>query len=323
MILIITLNPLLERRFNYKSISFDSVNRNGLVTFQAGGKGINVSRQLKHLGIESFNLFFSGGQNGKLFRGLLRKEQLSFNTVHIEDETRQAAIIISEEQKNIYSFFPTNPKISVKEIAEMKSVISKALSNSELVIISGSAPSIESQEIVSFTISEANRLDKVSVCDYYGQNLKEVIKQSPTILHNNFDEIEKYLNVKLDDEENVISTLKFLYEQGIKRVYLTNGEKPFYAQNFDYIYKVYPPKVNAIDSTGSGDAFVAGLISGWKNGDVFENSLKFSTAIAAKNAEQFEVCNVEPNSFDSILDNIKIEPIGKKMKIIDDTPSFH
>jgi fructose-1-phosphate kinase PfkB-like protein len=39
MILIITLNPLLERRFTYHNVKVGSVNRNSKTAFAAGGKG--------------------------------------------------------------------------------------------------------------------------------------------------------------------------------------------------------------------------------------------------------------------------------------------
>lgn len=323
MILIITLNPLLERRFGYEKVNLDIVNRNGKITYQAGGKGINVSRQLKKLGIESFNIFFSGGMNGKLFRDLLRKEQLAFSSVHIEDETRQAAIITSVEDKKLYSFFSQNPEVSAEEVEQMKLAITKMIANCDMVVISGSSPSRSADELVNFTISEANKLDKVSVCDYYGENLEDVFNLSPTIVHNNFEEIVKYLKINLNSEEEIMNVLNSLYHKGIKRVYLTNGENLFYAQNFDYVYKVTPPKLDSIDSTGSGDAFVAGIIYGWRNADVFEYSLKYSTAIASANATSFDVCNVEPKNFEHLIDKVTIEPIGKKLKLIDDTPTFH
>lgn len=323
MILILTLNPLLERRFYYQKLSFNSVNRNGRIVYQAGGKGINVSRQLKKLGINSYNIFFSGGSNGKLFRELIRKENLEFTSVPIEQETREAAVIISSDDKKNLSFFSSNPGISQNEISQIKTTIKKMLSNCEMIIIAGSSPSVDAEEIVSFTISEANRLDKISVCDFYGESLEEVFNLSPTIIHNNFDEIKTHLKIDLNDEQNIHSFLDSLYNKNIKRVYLTDGENPFYAQNFNYVYKVIPPQIEYLDSTGSGDAFVAGLIYGWKKGDVFEHSLRFSTALASANAMSFDVCNVDKNSFDYLIDKVTIQPVGKKMKLIDDTPTSH
>jgi 1-phosphofructokinase family hexose kinase len=324
MILIITLNPLLERRFIYEKVSLNGeVNRNGNLFLQAGGKGINVSRQLKKLGVESHNLFFSGGLSGKLLRDLLRKENLSFTSIPIEDETRQAAIILSKNDNKIFSFFSSNPNVTDKEIEQMKNSISKMISNCEMIIISGSAPTVEAGKLVSFTISESNQLDKVSICDYYGDNLNEVFDSAPTMVHNNLEEIKNYLKVKLEGQHDILNLLKSLYKKGIKRVYLTNEDKDIYAQNFDYIYKITPPKVDSVDSTGCGDAFVSGLIYGWKNGDVFEHSLKYSTALASINSTTFDVCNVEPNSFEYLIDNVIVETVGKKIKLIDDSPTSH
>jgi 1-phosphofructokinase family hexose kinase len=321
MILILTLNPLLERRFYFASVTEGKVNRNGKVLFQAGGKGLNVSRQLKNFGVESYNLIFSGGNDGKILRDCLKKEGLQFTSVHIESETRNAAVIISKNDNKVTSFFSENPMITDKEIEEMKSRIEKMIVNCEMVVISGSSPSANADSLVPFTIELANKLDKVSVCDYYGNNLDEVLNSSPTILHNNISESEESLKVNLRNETDIKKFLQSLYQKGIKRTFLTDEDKEFYAQNFDYIYKITPPKINTIDSTGSGDAFVAGLIYSWKKSFVFEESLKFATACGAANAESFEVCRVTIEQAISLKDKVKIESIGKKMKIIDDSPN--
>ncbi len=320
MILIITLNPLLERRFYYSKVFEGKVNRNGKVVYQAGGKGINVSRQLKKFGIESYNLFFSGGNDGKIFRECLKNEDLQFSSVHINNETRHAAVIISQSDKKVTSFFSENPEVNENEVAEMKSRIEKMIVNCEIVVISGSSPSTAAEEIIPFTINLANKFDKVSVCDYYGNNLKEVFESSPTIVHNNIEEIESSLNINLNNEVEISEFLNSLYQKGIKRVFLTNGANEFYAQNFDYRYKAFPPEIKAVDSTGSGDAFVAGLIYAWKEGMIFEESLKFSSACGAANAVSFEVCKISLSEILPLKDKVRIVSIGKKMKIIDDSP---
>lgn len=320
MILIITLNPLLERRFYFHKINYEAVNRNGKVVFQAGGKGINVSRQLKQFGIDSYNLFFSGGNDGKIYRDVIKQEGLQFSSVHINSETRQAAVVVSESDKKVLYFFSENPVITKSEVDEMKTRIQKMIINCEMVVVCGSSPSSIADEIVPFTISLANELDKVSIIDYYGSNLNDVINSAPTMLHNNFNEMEISLGVKLKSEQDIQDLFTLLYSKGIKRVFLTNGEKEFYAQNFDYRYKVIPPKVDSIDSTGSGDAFVAGIIYSWKNGYVFDESLKFATACGALNSSSFEVCKITLQEILSLKDNVVIQSIGKRMKIIDDSP---
>ena len=46
MILTVTLNPLLERRFLYDTIKIDSPNRGGVKQLKVGGKGINVRKNV-------------------------------------------------------------------------------------------------------------------------------------------------------------------------------------------------------------------------------------------------------------------------------------
>ena len=321
MILIITLNPLLERRFNFTGIKVGDVNRNPQSTcLMAGGKGINISRQLKRFNVKSFNYFFSGGINGKLFRETLKTEGLDFSFVPTKSETRHAAVITSESEKNVTSFFSEDSKILFSEVEEFKSKLDKMIQNCEIVVLAGSSPCPETDTIYPYAISLANKYDKVSICDTYGRHLHACIDSEPTIIHNNFNEISSSLELSLDDEEYVVDFLNSIYKKNVKRVYLTNGSKNFYASNFNYIYKIKPLQIQEIDPTGSGDSFVASIINGWVNSDLFEESLKFATAVAALNAESFEVANVEINDAIKIKDKVEVLPVGKKTKTIDDSP---
>ncbi len=320
MILIVTLNPLLERRYSALKIQNGKAYRNGTLTLAAGGKGLNISRQLKELGLKSFNFIFSGGSNGKLLREILKAEGLEFSSIQTKSDTREAAIIISEEDKSLTTIFTSNPQVSSEDAEEFKIKLEKMIQNCEIVIFAGSSPSAETDSIIPFGIETANKYDKVSICDTYGRNLQQSIDASPTILHNNFTEIKESLSVVIEDENSAISFLNVLNKKNIKRAFLTNGDKTFYASNFNYLYKVEPLKVNSVDSTGCGDSFVAGLVYSWIRQDVFEKSLKFSTALAACNAKSFDVCNVKLADAEKLLDEVKISPIGKKVKLIDDSP---
>jgi 1-phosphofructokinase family hexose kinase len=320
MILIITLNPLLERRFSYDQAVLGSVNRNAVTKISAGGKGINVSRQLKKFGVKSYNYFFSGGTNGKIYRDALKNEELDFSFISTKSETRHAAIVISEKDKIVSSYFSEDSKILQNEAVEFKSKLDKMIQNCEIVIFAGSSPCNETDSIIPFGIQLANKYDKVSVCDTYGNNLQNCIDAEPTIIHNNLAEIKNSLGVNLTDENSIVDYLNHLYNKNIKRVYLTNGSNNFYASNFDYIYKISPLEFQEIDATGSGDSFVAGIVNGWSNSDLFEDSLKFATAIAGLNAATFDVSNVSLEEVEKLKDKVEIFPVGKKTKTIDDSP---
>lgn len=320
MIVTVTLNPLLEQRYSFGSFSSPGVNRNGKVSYQAGGKGINVSRQLNHLNTDSLALTFLGGSNGRHLRDLLKNENINFTSVRILSESRNGVVIIDENQKNVTSLFGSDPGITKKEVEEFKLKLEKIIQNCEIVVFSGSSPSRNTDSVIPFGIEIANRYDKISVCDTYGEHLTECIKACPTVLHNNIDELQKSIKVNLSNEEEILKFLDGLYSEGVKQSYLTDAGNVFYSSNFDFHFKVKPPAVKTLDSTGSGDSFTAGIVYGWYKDLTFEEGLKLATSLGAVNASRFDVSNVALNDTDKLMPAVDVIPVGKKMKTLDVSP---
>ncbi len=321
MILTVTINPLLERRINYSEVSLGRSHRNGKEILKPGGKGINVSRQLNKLEIQNLAFLFIGGTNGKLLRNILNDEKINFTAISTKQETRNCTIIIDESKSIATSFFSPNAIISFEESSEFKLKLDKMIQNCEMVVFSGSSPCKEADDIFPFGIETANKYDKISICDTYGTHLRACLEKSPTIVHNNIDEVESSLNISLKSEKEKIDYLDSLYSKGIKQTYLTDGEKEIYASTVDYKYKIIPPKISAIDPTGSGDAFTAGIVYGWHNDLPFDETIKLACSLGSVNAGSFAVCEVLKQQAEKYLNNVQILSIGKKMKLLDVTPN--
>jgi 1-phosphofructokinase family hexose kinase len=320
MIVTVTLNPLLERRYSFQSVNYPGINSDGKLEVKPGGKGINVSRQLNHLNTKNLAFTFLGGTNGKTFRDVLKQEKINFTSVKIDSKTRDGVVLIDETNKNVTSLFGTNPEIKNDEVEEFKLKLEKIIQNCEIVIFSGSSPCKNTDSIFPLGIEIANKFDKISVCDTYGENLSQCIKAGPTILHNNTDEVQKSLGISLDSEEKILSFLDELYSNGIKQSYITNSDKNFYASNFEFHFKISPPVIETIDPTGSGDSFVAGIVYCWYNDLTFEEGLKLATSLGAANAARTDVCNISLNESNALVPGIDVAVIGKKMKTLDVTP---
>ncbi len=320
MILTVTLNPLLEHRLTYKTLQLGKENRFAAENYKAGGKGINVSRQLNHLSVDNLAFTFLGGNNGKLLKKLLAEEGVNFTSIPTHSETRASAIIIEESTRTITSYFGNDPHISSSEADEFKSKLEKMIQNCEIVIFSGSSPCEETNLIFPFGIEASNRYDKISICDTYGTHLKDCIAASPTIIHNNIDEVEKSLKLSLQCEEEIINHLKFLHTKDIKQAFITDGANPAYASNLGYHYKIINPLVDTIDSTGGGDSFVAGIAYAWHNNLPFEETLRLASSLGAVNASLFEVCGVTLEQANSLKEKVEVISLGKKMRTIDAKP---
>jgi 1-phosphofructokinase family hexose kinase len=320
MILSVTLHPLLERRLSYSKINPGSPHRNPFEELKPGGKGINVCRQLNKFKIKNLAYTFLGWNNGKIIKNLLSDEGTDFTIIQTKSETRYSVITIDEANKKATTFFGPDYIISSDEAEEFKLKLEKMIRNCEIVLFSGSSPCKESDSIFPFGIEQANKYDKISVCDTYGNHLKDCIEKSPTLLHNNVSEIEISLGKSINGEREKSVLLDYLYDNGIKQSFITNGKDDIYASNFDYHYKIKNIKIEEIDPTGSGDAFVAGLIYGLYKDKTFEESVKLASALGALNASTFEVCNVDLYDAEKIAEQVNVFTVGKKIKSIDVTP---
>lgn len=322
MILTVTINPLLERRLYFESIELGQSNRCSREKFYGGGKGINVSRQLNYLGIHNSAFTFLGGNNGKVLRHCLTQDKIDFSVVSTKSETRIADLIIEENIKRVSTFVGINIQVSQEESNEFKNKLEKMIQNCSIVVFAGSSPCKETDDIFPHGIELANKHDKISILDTYGTHLKNCIEAGPTVIHNNISEFENSLGVSLSSELEKLDLLRELYSKNIKLVFLTDGANPIYASKFDFHYKIIPPQVGVFDSTGSGDAFVAGIAYGLENALVFEELVKIATGLGTANTTMIETCEVPFDRMNHFGEKVEVISIGKKMKIINDTPNY-
>jgi len=318
MILTVTFNPLLEKRYFFDEIDLNSANKAKALKLIAGGKGVNVSRQLNYLGANNQAFLFLGGENGKILRRILFSEKINFVSVNIKDNIGEGYVFIDKSKNQKYVFFGLGFKVNDYEVIEFIDKLRKAIANSEIVVFSGSLPQENCQEILYEGLKACLEYDKISILDTYGPLLNEVIKLKPTVLHNNIDEMKKSLNINLDNSDQIIDFLKSVYCLGIKRAFLTDGDKDFFCSNFDFIYKVAPKKIQELDSIGSGDSFTAGLAYGFYKDLTFEETLKLACALGTLNAASYDAREVK---FDE--NNLRnfypiITPIGKKINTLFD-----
>lgn len=322
MILTVTLNPLLEKRLYFSSVELGETFRCTGEKFYPGGKGINVSRQLVKLGMQSSALTYLGGGNGKILRHLLTNENIELSLVSTKSETRSASLIIEEDKNRVSTFIGLNQIITENESTELKSKLEKMIQNCSIVIFSGSSPSPNTDEIFPYGIELAHKYDKISILDTYGPHLQKCIEAAPTALHNNVDEIKSSLNYSLDNDSDKINFMNHLHSKGIKLSFLTDGANPIFASKYDFVYKIMPPNIEVKDATGSGDAFTAGLAYGFEHAMVFNDFTKLATALGAANAARFDTCDVNMESAEELIPHVSVQEIGKKMKLINDSPNY-
>lgn len=136
MIYTVTLNPSIDYIVRLDKVNLGSVNRMDSDDKFAGGKGINVSRILKRLGIENTATGFIGGFTGKFITDNLISEGIASNFVEVDQDTRINVKIKADAETEING---PGPEISTEKLAELKEILS-SLTPADTVVFAGSSP---------------------------------------------------------------------------------------------------------------------------------------------------------------------------------------
>ena len=88
MIYTVTLNPSLDYIVEVEDLTLGDLNRTKNESKFPGGKGINVSRLLKRMGVPSKALGFVGGFTGLYIKNYLQMENIETKFVEVHEDTR-------------------------------------------------------------------------------------------------------------------------------------------------------------------------------------------------------------------------------------------
>ena len=94
-------------------------------------------------------------------------------------------------------------------------------------------------------------------------------------------EAEMLTGIAVTDEASAEQAADFFFEKGVQQVIITLGSRGVFAATREKSCLIPANKVNAIDTTGAGDAFNGGLVAALANGaDLFE-ACKYANVVAA------------------------------------------
>ena len=305
MILTITLNPSIDRRYNVKDFKRGKIFRTEDYEYTIGGKGINVSKVIKSFGEEIMATGFLGGNSGKCILDGLDEMNIERNFIKISGETRSCLAIISNDGSQT-EILETGPLISENEKNKFLELYEKLLDKVDIICASGSLPKGLDSSIYSELIKIAKKKNKKFLLDTSGEALKLGIEASPFLIKPNKEELENLLGYSMDSEEKLINAGRFLLNKGIEIVVISLGEKGALLFNGNYIYRANLPSIKAINPVGSGDAMIGGMAVGLSKNYDYENIIRLGTACGTANAMESETGKVDQNNLKKIIEKINI-----------------
>ena len=306
MILTITLNPSIDRRYNVNDFEKGKIFRTEDYEYTVGGKGLNVSKVIKSFGEEVVATGFLGGNSGKFILDGLNKMKIDNDFVNITGETRSCLAIISNDGSQT-EILESGPLISEDEEKKFLTIYENLLDRVDIICASGSLPKGLDNNIYGELIKIAKKKNKKFCLDTSGEALKLGIEAGPYLIKPNKEELEDLLGQVIDSEEKLIKAGQSLLKKGIDIVVLSLGERGALLFNKNDIYRASVPRIEAINPVGSGDAMIAGMALAISRGYDYETTIKEGVACGTANAMESETGKVDQDKVLQILEKISIE----------------
>lgn len=294
MITTVTLNPAVDKTFTAARLLPGQVNRMDSVKNIAGGKGINVSKVLRQYDYPVKALGFMGGYTGRFIEDYAKEIGIQCRFTHVEGETRSSINIVSQDGY-VTEVLEPGPTILEAELAVFLRDFDREISDSNLVVLSGSAPAGVPSSIYGELIQKSRKQGKRVLLDTSGLLLREGVAAKPFMIKPNVKELEILADRRLKGLEEIADAAVFLNRQGIEHILVSMGAKGLLYVREGEVIHAKTPKIRAVNTVGCGDSTVAAFAMALESGLSGEGMLRLCIGISAANASTLESAVIPKN----------------------------
>ncbi|MBE5921996.1 MAG: 1-phosphofructokinase [Lachnospiraceae bacterium] len=282
MIYTVTFNPSLDYIVSVPNFKVGQTNRTQTEEMLAGGKGVNVSFVLNHLGIENTALGFVAGFTGKEIRRRIEEEGVRSDFITVKSGCSR----INFKLKN-YDGTEVNgqgPAILPEEVEQLLTKLD-VLQRGDVLILAGSIPGSIPDSIYKTIMERLAQRDILISVDATRDLLLNVLENHPFLIKPNHHELGEIFGVSIAERSEVIPYAKRLQEMGARNVLVSMGGKGAVLVAEDGSeYEMPAPQGKLVNAVGAGDSMVAGFISGWLEKKDYAHAFKMGISAGSASA---------------------------------------
>ncbi|TCO74822.1 PfkB family carbohydrate kinase [Marinisporobacter balticus] len=248
----------------------------GKVKISLGGVGRNIAENLVKLGINTRLISAIGDDlyGNKILEEckisgidmqhtFILKDASSSTYLSVLDENRDMKVAISD--------MDILDKININFIRKKNHI----LKNAQLVVVDTNIP----QEVLHYLVTNLKGvhffLDPVSTTK--AKKVKDFIGSFHTIKPNKL-EAEILTDIKINTRDDLQKASHYFLGKGVKKIFISLGKEGVYYADENTSNFLPAKLVKAVNATGAGDAFMAGIVYSHLNNYTLENSAKFAMA---------------------------------------------
>lgn len=310
MIYTLTVNPSLDYMIKLDALRIGEIQRTSEEEIIYGGKGINVSRMLQHLGLSSIAYGFVGGESAQMYVQGVIGEGIHASFLPVKKGfTRINVKIFADQETQING---QGPQPDATELEEMLQRLSQ-LGQGDILVIAGSMQSSIPDTYYAQIVRMLQANGALCIVDTSNAALLHVLEEKPFLIKPNIQELEELFRCPMR-EGILFSSMQALQQKGVRNVLVSCGDKGAYLldeQGAIYYGKSVTGKV--VSTIGCGDAMVGGFLYGWMEKNEYVHA--FRMGLAAGSASAFTSGIADGEAVRALLDRVEIEVLRTPVKM--------
>lgn len=278
VVVTLTPNPSLDLTYGVGELIRGQVQRAEDASVEAGGKGINVSRNLVANGAESRAVAPIGGPSGEQFLSLLGGSGIGFVSVPVSGAVRMN-VSVAEKGGVGTKINASGPRLSEEELDRVLEKTAELSGGASWLAVCGSLP----PGAPSSLHARAAALGREAGCrvavDTSGPPLEAALEVRPDLVKPNLEELAGLAGRELRTLGDVVAAATEVQAGGAGTVLVSLGADGAVLLDDTGALHADTPPFTPVSTVGAGDAMLAGFL--FAAGETRERSLREAVAWGA------------------------------------------
>jgi 1-phosphofructokinase family hexose kinase len=290
MIVTVTLNAAIDRTLTVPNFQRGQRHRASSGVTLAGGKGINVARALKALGVPVVATGLVGGNTGTRIIEQLTDEAILNDFVHIDGESRTSTAVVDSTGGSYTEINEWGPAVREEELELLLEKLHYLTQGAQLVVFAGTLPRDVPDDFYAEAARDLARRHVSVALDTESEPLRLGVEAEPFLVSPNQSEAEALVGQEFHDEEDFRLALDRIAEMGARNVLITTEQgcvALLREEREPRRFRAVAPPLEPVSAVGSGDVLLAGYLAARHAGRSAEDALR--AAVAAGAASTLEV----------------------------------
>ena len=316
MIVTVTLNAAVDRTLTVPNFQRGQRHRASEGLTLAGGKGINIARALKRLGVPVIATGLAGGGTGMRIVEELTGEAILNDFVRIEDDSRTSTAIVDPTGGSYTAVNEWGPHVGREELEILLEKLAYLSRAGDHVIFAGSLPRGVDPSFYGEAIRDLNRRGILTVLDSEGEALRLGAQAEPFLVSPNEREAEGLVGQEFHDDDDFLAGLDAIAELGARNVLITRESGCWALLRSDrtvHRYRALAPRIDPVSAVGSGDVLLAGFVAARVEDRTDEEALRAAVAAGAASTLELGAGRLEPREAGRLVAGVQVaelEPVS-------------